>query len=623
MAALALATLLPAAVAAGTLHAPGASASGSEGPRRDYAGQPTGTVKPLAETGRRRRSGPLRLRLRGRPLAGIPGQSLRLRFSFGRGQRPKRVKLLLRRVGRADPRHARRLGGELVARRVVPVAGRRVRTGLGPLRLEPGPHRLTVRSLARRAAGHRGRRWGSVTVAVAPPAAAATGGGAAASAHPARAEARAALRAVGTEQVPQDLSFRPGSEASSAIAVEDDNPDRVIAAANDAGGVPPAFVSNEGLAAGSVRTRQMPALARLPGGGQATLQRCCDPAVAADANGNLWMAIATGGGSGPIALGRIAPASTSFGTMSTALPTAPGSTAQEKPALAVLSDTTIAAAWIETTGGVQNVVYSECDLSGDAADCDEPDAWSPPVPVTAASGLYAMPTLDLSPSGDVYVGWWDAGADNAIELDRCLAAESCGSAAAWDEEAPVAALDAFDDDGVGGDDPLPLRCPIIGAPGGLVNPSPSLRVGPDGTVYVAYGDLRDNADPDSPTRCTAAGSDETFDVLVAAGTTPGCVPGRRQRRAAQRRRGAGSQRSLPCRAQRRTLRRRGSRRPSTRPTPTPAASGPGGSTSPPPMAASAGRRRRTSAAPRPASRGHSATASTMATGRGPTRRAGC
>lgn len=334
----------------------------------------------------------------------------------------------------------------------------------------------------------------------------------------------ASLDALAADQVNHDLSFKPGSEASSAIAVETDDPDRVIAASNDAGSPPQAFVSNQGLAAGSVGRRSLPSAALAPGGAQTTVAPCCDPAVAADANGNLWMAVATSAGSGPIALGRIAAGANNFGALSVALPTTPGATAAQKPALAVLSDEVIGATWVESLGAGQRVAYSECDLSAEVAGCDDPDNWSQPAAVSGGGGVYSMPAIDYSPSGDAYVTWWDAGADNAIELDRCRAGEDCSVGARWNEDAPVAGLDAFDDDGAGGPDPLPLRCPMIGAPGGLVNPSPSVEVGPDGTVYVAYGNLRENPDPADPSRCTASGTDQTWDAFVAAGAGPGGFP---------------------------------------------------------------------------------------------------
>jgi hypothetical protein len=336
--------------------------------------------------------------------------------------------------------------------------------------------------------------------------------------------ARADAAGLPAGHVNHDLNFEEGSQASSAIAVQGDDPDRVIAATNDAGSPPLAFVSNRGLAAGSVGRRVMPSAAVTAAGGQTSLSICCDPAVAADRSGNLWMAAATNAGSGPIALNRIAAGSTSFAGLTAALPSRPGSSAQEKPALAVLPDATLATAWVETLGGAQNVVYSECELGADVAACDDPSNWSAPAPVTAAPGSYAMPALAFGPSGDAYVTWWDAGADNAIEIDRCRGSESCALGASWNEEALIAELDSFDDDGVGGEDPLPARCPIIAAPGGLVNPSPSVAVGPDGRVYVAYSDLRDNADPLGPTRCTASGSDSTFDSLIAAGAAPGALP---------------------------------------------------------------------------------------------------
>ena len=491
--------------------------------RRAYAGATGGQPRPLPIVPATRSRGPLAVELSPeRLLAGLPGQRLGVRFRLGGGEdRPRRIRVALRRIRRPDPRHpGRSVGGELIGGRTIAVRGRDVRLRLRGLNPQPGPLRLSLRGAdRRRSAALAGVRLEAVPQASAAAAAPPSPG-------PQRRSASPATLASGlvAGQVNHDLSFEDGSEASSAIAVRLDDPDRVIAAANDAGSAPQAFVSNRGLAAGSVGRRVLPTTARTPTGEQATLSICCDPAVAADASGNLWMAAATAAGVGPIALNRIAAGSTNFGGLTAALPTGSGAGAQEKPALGVLSGETVAAAWIETRGGVQNVVYSECDISADVAACDDPAGWSAPVPVTASGGLYAMPSLAFSPAGDAYVAWWDAGPDNAIEIDRCRVGESCAAGSSWNEDSLIADLDSFDDDGVGGDDPLPIRCPIIGAPGGLVNPSPSVEVGAGGRVYVAYSDLRDNADPLAPTRCTASGSDSTFDSLVAAGGAPRALP---------------------------------------------------------------------------------------------------
>jgi hypothetical protein len=491
--------------------------------RRAYAGAAAAPPRPLAAPPATRGRGSLAVELSSeRLLAGLPGQRLGVRFSLRGGvDPPRRIRVALRRVRRSDPRHPRRsVGGELIARRTIAVRGRELRLRLRGLNPQPGPLRLSLRG----AEGGPEALLATARLAAVPQASAAAADPPMPRPQPRSAAPTARASGLVAGQVNHDLSFEDGSEASSAVAVQVDDPDRVIAATNDAGSAPQAFVSNRGLAAGSVGRRVMPTAARTAAGAQTTLTICCDPAVAADLSGNLWMAAATGAGAGPIALNRIAAGSTNFGGLTAALPTGPGAGVQEKPALAVLSDETVAAAWIETLGGVQNVVYSECEISAEVAACDDPAGWSAPVPVTATGGLYAMPSLALGPAGDAYVAWWDAGPDNAIEIDRCRDGESCAAGASWNEDSLIADLDSFDDDGAGGADPLPIRCPIIAAPGGLVNPSPSVEVGADDRVYVAYSDLRDNADPLAPTRCTASGSDSTFDSLAAAGGAPRALP---------------------------------------------------------------------------------------------------
>lgn len=451
---------------------------------------------------------------RDRLLSGRPGQRLRIRYrSRSRADSRQLVEAVLRRKRRPDPRHpGTRLGGERagLATAVLSPGERRVRLvieGLNPL---PGPHALKL-SVGGETVAKLRVRAKPQSRGLPPPAKAK------------RVSPRPAPdpQATGAGEVNHDLNAEPASQASSAVAVETDNPSRAIASANDARGAPAAFVSDQGFRPGSVVRRQPPTLADLPGGGQQVLSLCCDPALAADAEGNLWMAVSAGS---RIAVNRIAAGKSSFQALTVGLPVPPGPSAAEKPAIAARDGHALAAVWIETSGSAQNVVYSGCDLSGPASACDDADAWTDPVPLTGSSGLYSLPDVAISPNGDVYAVWWDLGPDNAIEIDRCLAAENCANPASWNEDAKVAGLDAFDDDRDGDLDPLPLFCPIIAAPGGMVGPSPSVEVGPAGNVYVAYSDLRENPEPGAESRCTAEGSDKTFDSYVAAGLVPDTIP---------------------------------------------------------------------------------------------------
>ena len=453
-------------------------------------------------------------------LAGRVGQRLAIDARLGSrrtGGEPLRIEL--RRARRADPRHpGSRLGGEIEARlHRTAGPGGRLQVTLRDLAPLPGPHRLTV------AAGSQ--RIATTRIDVLPQGRLPLARGARRSASASGAgDGAQTRRAQSDAEVNQTLGYDPGSQASSAVAVETDDPSRVIAAANDAGSSPMAKISSDSLRLGSVETERLPSLTELPSGAAADVEACCDPAVAADSAGNLWMAVTSITGNGRIVVGRAGAGSDSFGSTATGLPTGAGSSSQQKPTITVDDGRWIAAAWIETGSGVQNVVVSRCDISAAASDCDDPSAWSEPAAITAASGLYSMPDLGYAPNGDLYAVWWDAGSDNAVEIARCEDGENCAVGSSWNQQSTIDELDRFDDDGDGSADPLPLFCPIIAAPGGLVNPSPSVEVGPAGTVFVAYSNLRDNPDPGSPSRCTATGSDKTFDSYVAAGASPDAFP---------------------------------------------------------------------------------------------------
>jgi len=332
------------------------------------------------------------------------------------------------------------------------------------------------------------------------------------------------------------------SQAEAVVALEPDNPDRVIAAISPApGGDPKAWISDQGMSAGSQLARLLPASAEFEGDVQGNLSLCCQPSVTANSDGNLWLAVSAAGGNSHIAINRVATGGTAFQAESVAIPR-DSTDLQEQPMIAIDDDDGSAkadrlyAVWIENDAGTQDVVISECDASagslGDPADeCDDPDNWSSPTTITdgAGSDVFASPDIGIAPNGDVYVAWWHVGdpapdGANQVEIDTCAAADNCTVGSNWGVDGAVRDLDSMDDVGGPGLEGLPFACPIIGAPGGNVGPQPRVEVGPTGIVYVAFSDLRDNAAPSSPTRCTAAGTDKTWDSFIVAGAAAGTAP---------------------------------------------------------------------------------------------------
>lgn len=384
---------------------------------------------------------------------------------------------------------APRGGGDPLA-----AASTRARTlGLTDLPSDPGRYRLTVRV--------GGRTVGSAPIAIAPQGRTPVADrGARANAVAASAPSR---QSVDASEPNADLYFDQAPQASSAVAIAFGDPGRTIAATADADGPPVVVVSDLGLRPGSEVARTM------PGEGTGT------PAVAANPVGDLWAA-AAGSDGGPILLSRISPGSNEFANPLVELPD--GGDLHQQPALAVDPGASIAATWVRTAGTTQEVVVSACDISARASDCDASSAWSEPVAVGAGPAQYASPDIDFGPGGELYAVWWNASSANAIEANRCAEGEDCSSGSSWDELTKIEDLDAS------GGEPLPLFCPIIAAPGGLVGPSPQIEIGADGTVHVSYSDLRDNADPSNPTRCTGAGTDASFDSYVASGAAPDLFP---------------------------------------------------------------------------------------------------
>jgi thrombospondin type 3 repeat protein len=320
-------------------------------------------------------------------------------------------------------------------------------------------------------------------------------------------------RALPSPSVNHNISNEAGGQAETYAAAEFDNPARVIAAVNPASSNPRAYVSNSAMKPGTVTTRTLPSSTLMPassGGGTQSLSLCCDPALTGDDRGNLWYSVLTTGPSSHIIINRMAgPAGTAFQTNNTAIPRGTTGT-QDKNMIGIDSWSTspkryrLYAVWTENPG--QNIVISECNAST-ASSCDNPNNWSAPARVTDSAGGYIYASVSAAPNGDVYVAWQDYAQDH-IEIDRCLAAANCTQAASWGSDQNV---DTDLDPGAAS--ALPFFCPIISAPGGRVGPQTYVDVGPDGRVYVAYSELRNNG----TTRCSASGTDRTFESRIASG----------------------------------------------------------------------------------------------------------
>ncbi len=351
------------------------------------------------------------------------------------------------------------------------------------------------------------------------------------------------LAAPSGAEVNFDVNAESGSQAETAIALEPDNPDRVITAIGPTSGNPKAWISNSAMAPGSQVERQLPSISQLhfdEGDGTTDLALCCEPAVTADLLGNLWLAVSTTGANSHIAINRVASGGTAFQPTNVAIPKTAASELQEQPRIAIDNGAStkagrLYAVWVENDAGAQAVVISECNATAGSVDdpadhCDDPDNWSLPATLTDAGGssAFASPDVGIAPNGDVYVVWWhvgDPGASgaNQVEIDRCEVGDDCRLVGSWGTDGGVRDLDAEADLG------LPASCPIIGAPGGRVGPQPYVEVGPSGAanaeiVYVAFGDLRDNAAPSNPTRCTATGTDKTWDSYIVAGAAANTAP---------------------------------------------------------------------------------------------------
>jgi len=328
-------------------------------------------------------------------------------------------------------------------------------------------------------------------------------------------------RALPSAAINNNLTNNAGDEAETYTAVEPDNAARVIAGVNPSSTNPQAWISNASMKPGAITVSTLPTTTALPtseGGGTVSPGLCCDPTFAADDRGNFWYGVLTLGPSQScgtptlchVIVNRVAgPSGTSFQVQNTAIPRATAGL-QDKPMITIDSWASspkryrLYAVWIENPG--QNVVVSQCDAST-ATNCDNPDNWSVPVHITSVGATYTYPSVAAAPNGDVYVTWWDQTNDD-IRIDRCLAAENCALAASWNEDSTI------DNDLVPGSaSALPFFCPIISAPGGRVGALTYVDVGPDGRVYVAWSELRNNG----TTICNKSPTDRTFDSYIAAG----------------------------------------------------------------------------------------------------------
>jgi hypothetical protein len=496
-----LAGVAIAAVCVGAAGVGVASSSGGNSARQ--SGGPTEprlqplVTHPAPDGTRRLRLGELRVKPTA-IVAGAEDQDIRVTLDPAEGGGPDRVRVLLRPVGRG-------LGPSKGPKRTLDLAGGSAGSvTFQDLNLPPGDYKLRLTT------GSGKRIGGSGVVVYAqhrlPPGA---GGGSAGG------DEKVGPRALPSPSTNNNVSEQTGDQAETYDAVETDNAARVAASVNPSSGNPDVWISNDFMRPGTEVERTMPSNSlrtASEGGGSLNLNLCCDPSLAADDRGNIWLThLATSPPANYIAINRIAgPSGTTLQASNVAIPR--GTTGvQDKPMSTIDSSTgspkkyRLYEVWIQNPG--QAVVISECDAAT-ASSCDSPANW-PDVPavVEAGSGTNSYPAVAAAPNGDVYVVWWDQDADQIV-IDRCLAAEDCTLGASWNEST---AVDDDLDEGSASD--LPFFCPIISAPGGRVGPQSYVDVGPDGRVYVAYSELRNNG----TTRCTASGTDRTFESRIAAG----------------------------------------------------------------------------------------------------------
>ena len=366
--------------------------------------------------------------------------------------------------------------------------------------------------------------------------------------------------ALNGHEVDQNISADDMFQTEPTVAVQPNNPARVVAASNPIGFTSmPAWISNNSLKPGTTVFRLMPETLVLPqsetGVDGQTLQAdvIADPTLVADREGTFWYGAVTRNsadqrdcvpGGDPaqchVVINRIAAGTTEFRPTTTAIPAADPATAafQDKPMLGIDDwpgsprRGTLYAAWsplpVGGTGKFSRIVISQCQTrpggTYNPANCDDPDNWSQPVDVAASdssSNPFAA-SVTTAPSGEVYVTWVDEIA-NTVEINRCAPGQDCTSAATWaGGDAVVATLNFPPQNPADPAGFKQLSCRIPAEPS-VSPPSPAqvVEAGPDGRVYVAFGNLRGNG----TTKCTASATDDTFDSFIAVlAPTPGTFP---------------------------------------------------------------------------------------------------
>jgi subtilisin-like proprotein convertase family protein len=352
----------------------------------------------------------------------------------------------------------------------------------------------------------------------------------------------APVREAGEKETPTWVTQEPlrdinatndaSTESETFMSVVPGNPQRFIVGVNGGGGYN-GWITNDG---GTGFTKApMSNLVDAPGEAlPETLSLCCDPMSAADAAGDIWYGgLATyvsAANPSRIVVARSAPGTTSFVSTVGMKVRAATTGVHDKPMMTIDNSPTsphfgrLYIVWDEPGAGV-DILITQCDTRPggvlNAANCDNADNWSDPVPVTPAEGSYIYADVAAGPDGEVYVVWWDYSATNAIRGDVCTPAENCASAAGWGTPSTIATLDATGGSGI------PFACPILAQPGGRASTSPNVDVdisgGPNnGRVYVAWSDLRTGS---GSTKCgsTPNLTHLTFDNFVAskAGGLPG------------------------------------------------------------------------------------------------------
>ncbi|MFL5885668.1 MAG: hypothetical protein ACJ77M_11405, partial [Thermoleophilaceae bacterium] len=328
-------------------------------------------------------------------------------------------------------------------------------------------------------------------------------------------------------------------ESETYVAAQEGNANRVAVAVNWQSPSMSAWISNDGGDNWTLQT--MPTTIDKPGSTSTeTGKICCDPMIAADALGNIWIGSLTlrqGSVPSRIVVNRIAAGTTAMRPITTGLPIT-ANTSQDKPMMTIDNSATsptfgrIYVVWNQDTSSNQ-VAISHCDTRpggvSNAANCDNADNWSAPVAVSAAgSVIYA--DVAVGPDGKVYVTWQDFSATNAIQGKVCTPSVSnanCGNSTSFSgSPVTIALLDTGDPSSPS---PIPFQCPILAQPGGRDAPAPAVAAdhsggAGDGKVYVTWGDLRAGS---GTTRCTDGGApastELTWDVFAASAT--GALPG--------------------------------------------------------------------------------------------------